>query len=193
MAMAVRRLNDGSETWETGEICTAAEINYLVTSPDNKAAAIQAVLDAAPDTYGGLPKKHARFTGYTGDGCIELAVVYEKPDAGDDDGYDEETPTMSFDCGGGTKHVVHSLNQTRQYGNKDAGGLIGWNGKSGDACQIAGVDVPTAQLRETYTRVVQRTSLTTNYKRSVAGLVGKVNSSSFKGWDAGEVMFLGMS
>ena len=35
--------------------------------------------------------------------------------------------------------------------------------------------------------------LTTAYKRTVASLVGKVNSSSFKGWSAGEVMFLGMS
>ena len=35
--------------------------------------------------------------------------------------------------------------------------------------------------------------MSTSYKRNVAALVGKVNSGSFKGWSAGEVMFLGMS
>ena len=79
------------------------------------------------------------------------------------------------------------------YGDKDAGGAIGWNGKSGDDCEIAGVDIPTAQLRETYTKQMRISRLTTSYKRSVASLVGKVNSGSFKGWSAGEVMFLGMS
>jgi hypothetical protein len=35
--------------------------------------------------------------------------------------------------------------------------------------------------------------LSTSYKKKVAALVGKVNSGTFKGWSAGEVMFLGMS
>ncbi|MPM64769.1 hypothetical protein SDC9_111658 [bioreactor metagenome] len=89
--------------------------------------------------------------------------------------------------------MTHSLKQTKAFGTKDAGGAIGWNGKSGSEMEITGVDIPTAQLRETYTRVMRLSRITTGFKRNVAGLVGKVNSGSFKGWSAGEVMFLGMS
>ena len=35
--------------------------------------------------------------------------------------------------------------------------------------------------------------LTAAYKKSLATLTGKVNNATFKGYDAGEVMFLGMS
>ena len=90
-------------------------------------------------------------------------------------------------------YLLYSYSQRKAYGDKDAGGAIGWNGKSGDDCEIAGVDVPTAQLRETYTKQMKISKLTTAFKRKVAALVGKVNSGSFKGWSAGEVMFLGMS
>lgn len=101
---------------------------------------------------------------------------------------------MNFDCGGGTKHLNWALQtQACPYGENLAGDAIGWNGKTGEDSQIAGVDVPTAQLRETYTKVFKRAKLTTQYKRNVAALVGCVNSDTFKGWFAGEVMFLGCS
>ena len=192
--MELIRQNDGSETWDviTGN-CMSAEINYHVSNPTSKNDAIQAVMADAPASYGGLPKTSVRFGGYKGDGDIELSVVYENNSSGDSGGYDEQNPTVSFDCGGGTKHITHSLSQTKVYGDKDAGGLIGWNGKSGDECQISGVDVPTAQLRETYTKVVNRSALTNSFKRTVANLVGKVNNATWNGWEAGEALFLGMS
>ena len=79
------------------------------------------------------------------------------------------------------------------FGTKKAGGAIGWNGKTGAEMSVAGVDVPTAQLRETYTKTMRLSRITTAFKRKVARLVGKVNSGPFKGWEKGEVMFLGMS
>ena len=58
----------------------------------------------------------------------------------------------------------------------------------------AGVDVSIGELRETYTKTMSKSKVTgTSWKRKVAELVGKVNSGSFKGWNAGEVMFLGCS
>ena len=64
---------------------------------------------------------------------------------------------------------------------------------TGAEMSVAGVDVPTAQLRETYTKTMRLSRITTAFKRKVARLVGKVNSGPFKGWEKGEVMFLGMS
>ena len=201
MSMTVLRQNDGAETWKVGSGgvltgASTAEIDYLVIEPTTKKAALEAVASATPSSCGGLPLAEIRFGGYVGAGNISATAMYASSSSDGDSDYDEETPTMSFDCGGGTKHVTHCISQTIAYpssGGKNPGNMVGWNGNGGDACQIDGVDIPTAQLRETYTRVMNRSALTNSYKRTVAALVGKVNADSFKGWSAGEVMFLGMS
>ena len=201
MSMTVMRQADGAETWKVGsggELTKAstAEINYLVTGVTTKSAALSAVAAGAPSSYGGLPLSEVRFNGYSGEDTLEAVAVYaSSSNSGDDGGYDEETPTMSFDCGGGTKHVTYcGGSQSRRFGTLDAGNAIGWNGKVGDACEIAGVDVPTAQFRLSFTRVMPRASaLSVDFMRSTGLMVGKVNDSTFKGWSAGEVMFLGAS
>ena len=197
MAMQVKRLQDGSETWskKTGA-CSSAEVKYLVLGATSKDTAVQAVLTGAPTTYGGLPLKEVRVDSYE-NGNLEAAAVYaeeESSSGGDED--DGEEATESFDCGGGTKHMTHAISQSRVYGGSgdDAGGGIGWNGKSGSEAEFSGVDVPCADMRESYTKTISRSKATsTSYKKRVAELVGKVNSASFKGWAAGEVMFLGCS
>jgi len=198
MAMQVKRLQDGSETWskKTGD-CTSAEIKYLVINATSKEDAIHDVLDNAPETYGNLPFKEVRVDSYE-NGNLELSAVYAKDDeigGGDYSNVDEEA-TESFDCGGGTKHMTHAISQKRVFGgtDDDAGGGIGWNGKSGSEAEFSGVDVPCADMRETYTKAISRNKATsTAYKRQVAALVGKVNSARFKGWEPGEIMFLGSS
>lgn len=194
--MQVKRLQDGSETWSTDGNCTSAEIKYLILDATSKREAIQAVLLAAPEQYGGLPLKEVRFESYE-NGNIELSAVYAREESGSGgDGDESEEATESFDCGGGTKHMTHAISQSKVYGgtSDDAGGGIGWNGKSGSEAEFSGVDVPCADMRESYTKTISRSKATsTAYKKRVAELVGKVNSTSFKGWDAGEVMFLGCS
>lgn len=175
---------------------TSIEVQYLVFGVTTEEEALTAVHGKAPAESKGLPLDSIEIDTRETNDTFRVNAIYreeevEVGDSGGDD--DDETPTESFDCGGGTKHLLYSFGQRKVYGDKDAGGAIGWNGKSGDDCEIAGVDVPTAQLRETYTKPMKISKLTTSFKRKVASLVGKVNSGSFKGWNAGEVMFLGMS
>ena len=176
-------------------VFTGAEIQYLVFDVEDEDAALKAVLDAAPQEYETLPLDSIEIDTKEEDNIYRINAIYKQEDgtgsSSDDD--DDDDATTSFDCGGGTKHLNYSISQKKAYGNKEAGGAIGWNGKCGDDCEISGVDVPTAQLRETYTKSMRVSSLSTSYKRKVAALVGKVNSGTFKGWNAGEVMFLGMS
>ena len=174
---------------------TGVEIQYLAFGAEDEDAALAAVLAEAPKEYGELPLESVEIDSRENDSTFRINAIYRRESnsgnsAPDGDG---EEPTVSFDCGGGMKHLNYSLSQRKAFGTKDAGSAIGWNGKCGDDCEISGVDVPTAQLRETYTRSMRMSQLSTSYKRRVAELVGKVNSSSFKGWNAGEVMFLGMS
>ena len=175
---------------------TSIEVQYLVFGVSTEEDALSAVHDKAPAESKGLPLDSIEIDTRETNDTFRVNAIYREEDTTVDDSSgeeDDETPTESFDCGGGTKHLLYSFGQRKVYGDKDAGGAIGWNGKSGDDCEIAGVDVPTAQLRETYTKPMKISKLTTSFKRKVAALVGKVNSGSFKGWNAGEVMFLGMS
>ena len=174
---------------------TQVEVPYVVFGTSEEEKALSAVHDEAPEEWEGLPIESLEISSREGSEAFTVSVIYKNRASSTSSSKEkeEDEPTVSFDCGGGTKHLTHSLSQALIFGTKNAGGAIGWNGKSGAEMAIAGVDVPTAQLRETYTKVMRLSKITTSYKRSVASLVGKVNSGAFKGWNAGEVMFLGMS
>lgn len=176
---------------------TSIEVQYLVFGVASEEEALAAVFEKVPQSSNNLPLESIEIDSRETSDTFRVNAVYgqEDNDSGDQNNNDDddEAPTESFDCGGGTKHLLYSYAQKIVYGEKDAGGAIGWNGKTGDDCEITGVDVPTAQLRETYTKPMRISKLTTAFKRRVAALVGKVNAGVFKGWNPGEVMFLGMS
>ena len=175
----------------------SVEIRYIVFEAADEDTALTAVLGVAAKELNELPLDSIEIDERCGDQTFKINALYKTEDTsssgGGDDDDDDEDPTISFDCGGGSKHLLYSLAQKKVFGDKDPGGAIGWNGKTGDDCEITGVDIPTAQLRETYTVQMRVSKLSTSYKKKVAALVGKVNSGTFKGWSAGEVMFLGMS
>ena len=181
----LHRTSEGSESWSAAGSCTQAEIKYHAIGVSSKQAAINAVLNDRPATYGGLVFTSVRFDGYDAEGNAELSAVYAKSSTSRYENNVGEA-TVSFDCSGGSVHLTQAYAQRR-------GLSIGWNGKTGDGMEVAGVDVPVAQMRETYTQIKRLSELTTAYKRRVAACVGKVNNGKFKGWEAGEVMFLGAS
>lgn len=198
MEIKVSRSVDGRETWDSaGAVLTDGEIKYIVFNAATKAEAIAAVAADAPTEYGGVPRTGVRFDGYGSGHEIEISVVYGKDSSsssGGTTGSEDDDPTVSFDCSGGSKHLTFSIDaQEIVYGTKDAGGAIGWNGKTGSEMEITGVDVPTGQLRESYGKWFRLSSITTARKRAWSSLVGKTNNATFKGWNAGEAMFLGCS
>lgn len=190
------RTQEGSETWNASGNVTGYELKYYVIGRCPKRTAMKAVWGDADERYEGTRKKSIKFDGADDDGNYEFTVSYEASSGGSSDTPDQgDEATLSFDCGGGSKKVITAIGEQRAYGKKsvDPGSYIGWNGKTGPESEIAGVEIPTAQLRETYTKTMSMRSLSTKFKRNVASLVGKVNSSAFKGWEKGEVMFLGCS
>lgn len=173
---------------------TEIRVTYIVTGTEEEEEALRAVHERTPDKREELPLDALEITRREAPDIFLVEVTYRNRTSSWSPGKeDEEEATVSFDCGGGSRHMTHSYDQRRVYGEKNAGGAIGWNGKSGAEMAIAGIDVPTAQLRETYSKVMRLSRITTAFKRKVAKLVGKVNSCAFKGWNKGEVMFLGMS
>jgi hypothetical protein len=196
MAMSVFRTQEGSEIWDSKGNVKQHEIKYFVLSPDNKNAAIKAVLDDSPEIDYGLIRSSVRFDGFDDDGNAEITVIYEKE--GLSGSFSSEESTVSFDCGTGTRHVTNAIRQWELWRKPNTsipspGTFIGWNGKTGPDMQVTGADVPFAQPRETYTKKMRLSQLTTSFKRRVASIVGCVNNAKWKGWEKGEVMFLGCS
>lgn len=184
---------------KNGEVLSA-ELLYLITfdTDSTELEALQAVRTVVPDAVGAASLQFLEIEELLDLRHFKIRVEYSDESSsggtsGDDP--DDDKPTVSFNCGGGTRHVTFALEQ-RMVKSSDApdidiGTGINWNGAKGADSQFDGVDVPSANLEETYTKVMRMSQLTTSFKRRVAALVGTVNSGSFKGWDAGEVMFLG--
>ena len=173
-------------------------VEGIVSLEDGEVEALTAVKNAAPSTRNGLPFSYVEIESRESDTFYRVKAVYEKSSSsgsssasGKKSQYGE-AETVSFDCGGGTQHIEKSIKQTQIIGDMDAHGMINWNGKSGADMDVRGLDLPTADIRESYIVQIPRSKLKQRvYRRQLASLVGKVNAAMFKGWERGEVMFLG--
>jgi hypothetical protein len=184
---------------------STATVTYIVEGTEDDITACTSAYEFAPDEFSEIPKKSASVAERLTDTAWKIEVNYgsESKSSSGDSGDESDEATMNFDCSAGTKHMTQAIEQTCVYAGSgeskdstdEASAVpIGWNGKDGSESEAAGVDVSIGELRETYTKTMSKSKVTgTSWKRKVAELVGKVNSGSFKGWSAGEVMFLGCS
>jgi len=103
--------------------------------------------------------------------------------------------TFSFDTGGGTAHITQSLSTIATHANPTqwliAPDFKGAIGATADSVEGTDIVVPLYQFAETH--YLPATFVTPAYKASLFWLTGKVNSAGFKGFSAGEVLFLGAS
>jgi len=99
---------------------------------------------------------------------------------------------FSFDTGGGTQHITHSLATVARYAppGKTAPDFKGAIGVTADSVEGVDITVPVNyQFSETH--YLADMLVTPAYKATLFGLTGKVNSAGFKGFAAGEVLFVG--
>lgn len=168
---------------------TTAELLFHITDTDDESVALGLLAAAAPVTW-------------TVDGFILSKLVFDvKPD-----GYKVWRGTVAyskrlavsessyqFETGGGSTHITHSL-QTMQV--QPAAGwsapnfynAIGWDGK-----QINGCDIVSPVYNFSETHVLAAASVTAAYKLALFRATGKFNNATFKGFAAGEALFLGAS
>lgn len=191
--MKIYRTQEGGEARNASQICTQAEIVYLVTDVTEKDSAFEAIFNEIPQVYKGLTFKEVKFDSFVGDKNAKFVAVYGKNNSSSNTQVAEDTVTTNFDCSGGSVRVTNAISQRCVYGDIDAGGAVGWNGKPGSDSEINGIEVPTANMRKTYRKLMRISRLTTAYEDKISSCVGKVNRSKFKGRAKGEVMFLGAS
>lgn len=211
MGVTVKRLDEGNLAIKRSGEMESLEVRFLCMGAAGRLEAIQAVIATAPPEYLDMDMGKVQFSDWEEGGTCIISVEYEKRDyhynssKEEDEAEEEEKfqPVLSFDSGSGTAHIVRAFAQFKHngksgyesaWGADDAAGMVGWNGKVGDECEFAGVDVPCADMRITYTkrmRVAKATS--TRFMRACAKCSGKVNSDKFMGWKKCELLFLNAS
>ena len=213
MGVIVKRLDEGDLSIRQGGLTESLQVKFLCLGATSRLEAIQEVLKSAPPFYLGMYMGSVRFSDWEdGGGSCVISVEYETLEQHTSTKYtkDEEededkdyAPVMSFDSGSGTAHIVRAFAQEKHngktgddsaWGPDDAAGMIGWNGKVGDDCEFAGVDVPCADMRITYTKRMSVSKATsTRFMRACAECSGKVNGDKFMGWKRCELLFLNAS
>lgn len=153
--------------------------------------------------YPGQPTNRLQAESYTleylGDEAWQLQVTYSKDGAEDDQQQDPLKRSRSFDTSGATQHITQAISsptfpqgeQRFHTGSPAAPNMQGAIGVDGQS--VNGVDIVVPQLTWTETYDVPNLYVSTNWIKSVSSLTGTVNNANFRGFAAGEVLFLGAS
>ena len=150
-----------------------------------------------PKTFlGVLPLQSITLEEHITDDTWKVLAHYES--LGIDTAAGGEESSFSFDTGGGRHRLTQSLGTTSYappavppdpaLTPPDMGGAIGYDGE-----HIQGVDITVPVYNFTETHYLPVATVTTGYKTTLADLTGTVNDGAFRGFPAGEVLFLGAS
>lgn len=191
MAIDVIERFDSRES-TTGKNATV-DLRYIIMGTASDIDAKAALASTAPDYYDGLVRQ-SRHIAPIGDPTKTLlwegTARYGKndptpPDTGES--------TFAFDTGGGTQHITQSLQTVSKYAAPgmtapDFGGAIGATQEA-----VEGVDITVPVYNFSETHYLSPSTVSTAYKLGLFGATGKVNNAPFRGFQAGEVLFVGAS
>jgi hypothetical protein len=160
--------------------------------------------------YPGLPNMKLYAESYSvsflGDNAWQVQISYSKDGA--EDGTEPLKRARSFDTTGGTQHITQGKKTgTREldfategegtadvYENRFPSSAPDQKGAIAvDESSVNGVDIVVPQLQWQESYDVPNAYVTNAWIRSVAGVTGTTNAASFRGFDAGEVLFMGCS
>ena len=185
--------SERDETIDAKGNVTEVEIPYLVFGVADESAALAAARPKVKTVSGMTLESIEVMERINGD-TWKVKAVYEADEDGessDSDSGEEDATMFAFDTGGGTKHLNQSLKTDGRYPNDapDFAGAIEVDNEG----NVNGVDVTMPVLNFTETHTLNGSRVSTSYKKTLADLTGTVNKSGFRGFSAGEVLFLGAS
>jgi hypothetical protein len=134
---------------------------------------------------------------YLGDNAWQVTINYEKAGA-EPSTSDPLKRARSFDTTGGTQHITQACSVgsggTLDFEKRYPSSATNMSGAIGvDSNGVNGVDIVVPQLQWQESYDVPDAYVTAAYARGVAGITGTTNNASFRGFEAGEVLFLGCS
>lgn len=164
-----------------------AEFHYMAIGCADEIEVRTLALDNAntPAIYNGMYRRVVEIAERISNDTWKVVVRYELPTP---DNQDQNQPVTSFDSTGGTQHITQSIQTVGRYGPAAStllGGAIGYDGES-----VNGVDItiPVWNWQETLYFSDSQVNQYAYY-----ALTGSVNSDVFKGYQPGEVLFMGAS
>lgn len=181
----IRERYDSREATE-GVESPSVDLIYTVEGTEDDAAVRALVESTVPALYAGLLFQTYHIN-HEGGGVWEVAVRYGKHQP-------KETgeSSFSFDTGGVTAHITQSLTTiSRHAPSGPAPDCQGAIGVTSDSVEGADITVPVYNFSETH--YLAASAVTGAYKATLFALTGRVNNAPFKGFAAGEVLFLGAS
>ncbi len=163
----------------------SAEFYYLVRGTEDPAAAAAAVESEADATYAGLALKDVQVDEIEGvaGGAFNATASYGRDTL-------VSNEQEAFVVRGENVHITTSKATVAAYGTTppDNNNLIGI---TRDNVEGADIIAPVAVL--TVTHRYAASSINSAFRQTVAGLVGKTNQGTFKGFAIGEVLLMGAS
>lgn len=123
---------------------------------------------------------------YLGDDAWQVTITYSKDGA--EDGTEPLKRARSFDTTGGTQHITQAQAERKYGGGPDQQSAI-----AVDSNGVNGVDIVVPQLQWQESYDVPNAYVTSAWIRGVAGVTGTTNAATFRGFEAGEVLFVGCS
>jgi hypothetical protein len=165
------------------------ELEYMVVGTENDVDVRILVEGTLPSTYTGMPSQNYQIK-HLGGGVWEVRATYNRTEvkaAGDS--------SYSFDTGGQSTKISYSFSTPARGA---AGGVVAFAPDYNNAIgvtedSIEGVEIVTPQHQFSETHYLANALVTTDYKKIMATLTGTMNFAPFKGFEAGEVLFLGAS
>lgn len=175
---------------EEGSGAASVELRYVLQGTGTDAEAKAALKAEAPTTYDGLIRSSVGVDEEDGGGGIWTGYVRYSPNsimlaAGDE--------RFAFSTSGGTQHIVLSRAITQRYGifaagPTDYGGLIGVT-RDGE---VKGEDIGKSVFTFQVTRAFVPGDITEAFQNTLADATWCTNAGSFRGYPAGEVIFMGV-
>lgn len=130
---------------------------------------------------------------YLGGDAWHLTVNYSKEGVEDEEQTGPIRRSRSFDTSGGQEHVTQAIaGKVSEKGKTanivDGDKVIGFDGQN-----VNGVDIIVPQLTWQENYEVPSSYVKADYIKKVSQLTGTTNNAEFRGFKAGEVLFLGCS
>lgn len=182
-----------SRVHETGSNGTR-ELKYVAMGSSDDVEVRSEAESQLPGSYDGVGNRRIRVEPVDSNhGLWEVTANYrtnesqqEPPQSGDS--------SYSFDTTGGTQHITQSKQTVSGYGAPGIPAIPDFDEAiSVTEDGVEGVDVTIPVFSYTETHFVPAASVTSGYVNTLFNLTGRVNSGSFKGFAAGEMLFLGAS
>ncbi len=187
--LSIRRSHDRSGS------CTGARLSYVVSHAgnlDQSEEAFKLVRQTAPDYVGSARQRSIELTAAKGDGTYEFEVNYAPQEELDRKIGNERV--WSFEVTTSKYRVTEARELVKIYPGSgkitppDPGEMIGWDGQIDGESELAGATVLIPEMFERCVATYRASKVNSAFLRKLFNLSGKVNASTFRGWDPGEVL-----